>query len=152
MAKKNTPTPRTQFSIPIFPHLKKFILKHYRIKEPVKIENYNTLGNLVSLSLYQPPSAEHNDQYRDRLTTNINIILNSRQAARAPRLFKLMRINIYMDRVFKEHLITHIRSLREQGVPPYTACRFFLEQYNIEESEYPLATAYMHWQRINKEN
>jgi hypothetical protein len=141
---------RTSFNVPIYPHLKKFILKLYELKEPVKAENYTTLGNLIDLSLFRPADAEHNDQYRDRLTSTIQIELSTRHASRSPRLGKLLRINIYMDRVFKEHLIAHIKAVRLQGIPPYTACRHFLEFYNIEESEYPLATAYMHWQRTQK--
>ena len=144
--------PRNQFTIDVFPHVKKFILKTYRTatlaKGTVKVEEYTTLGKYVTLALREPAGPSHNDQYRDRLTASLTLVLTDKQSKLTPRLHKLMRLNIDLDRVFKEHLITWINAHRLSGIPPYTACRMFLEYYNIDEKEYPLDAAHRYYQRV----
>lgn len=141
---------RNQFTIDVYPHVRKFILKMYpsTSNRGVKVEEYTTLGKYVTLALREPTSAENNDQYRDRLTATITLHLTSKQSQLGPRLCKLMRINTDMDRVFKEHLISWINALRESGIPPYSACRKFLQYYGIEENEYPLEAAHRYFQRV----
>jgi hypothetical protein len=146
---------RNQFTIDVFPHVKKFILKTYPStgtdKGSVKVEEYTTLGKYVTLALREPAGAENNGQYRDRLTTTITIVLTKKQSQLGPRLHKLMRINTDIDRVFKEHMLTWINAHQECGVPPYTACRLFLEYYKIDESEYSLEAAHRFYQRTKED-
>ena len=141
---------RNKFTIPIFPHVKKFIIKNNR-GNPLKVEEYSTLGRIITLSLRDTrASFEYNDQYRDRLTEKLTIILTDDQTKYGPRVQKLMRINIDMDRVFKEALIIWISAQKQQGIPPYTSCKLFLEHYALDESEYSLEAAYKYWQRSKK--
>lgn len=143
-----TTTTRTRFTVPVYPHVKKFILKQYNLSEPVRTEEYKSLGKLVTLSLLdRRPHAEFNDQYRDRLKANLVICLTKEQSKLSPRLSKLMRINIHIDVLFKEHLLVWINSLGQDGIAPYTACRIFLEYYGIDENEYSLDAAYKYFQR-----
>ena len=138
---------RTHFTVPVYRHLKKFIIKNYKCTETIKVENYSTLGDIVTLCLRDPQQAENNDQYRDRLTANITLVLSARQAKLGPRMSKLVALNVKMDRVFKEHLLAWIQALRKDGIAPFTACKIFLDYYDIDESEYSLDAAYKHWQR-----
>src|SRR5690349_2629765 len=104
---------RTKFKVHVFPHVKRFILKEYGPAEPVKSEEYSVFGKMVTLALRDNRvGADHNDQYRDRLTTSITIVLTHEQSKMGPRLGKLMRINIHMDLLFKEHLLAWISALK----------------------------------------
>lgn len=141
------PSPRTQFTVPMFPHVRKFIAKTYG-KGTIKSEEYTALGKAVTLALRDKrASHEHNDQYRDRLTATITIVLTKEQAELSPKLHKLIRINIDIDRIFKDHLITWINAQKSVHIPPYASCKMFLEHYNIDESEYSLDAAYRFYQR-----
>lgn len=139
---------RNRFTIPVFPHVKKFILKNTKASGVIKVEEYTVLGKLVTLALRENPvGAKNNDAYRDRVTDSITIQLSKKQTDLGPRLSKLMRINVDVDRVFKDHLLTSIYSLSEAGIPPYQACRMFLERYSIDENEYSSDAAYRFYQR-----
>jgi hypothetical protein len=142
---------RNKFTIPVFPHVKKFIVKHYRSSATIKVEEYNVLGKFVTLALRDNRnSEENNDQYRNRLTAEITIVLTKEQAELSPRLNKLLRVNVDMDRIFKDHLITTIHMLGAAGIPPYNACKMFLEYYDIDDQEYSLDAAYKFWIRYNQ--
>lgn len=139
---------RNRYTIPVFPHVKKFILKSTRASGIIKVEEYTVLGKLVTLALRDNSvGAKNNDAYRDRITANITLMLSKRQADLGPRISKLIRINVDVDRVFKDHLLTSIYSLADAGIPPYKACRMFLERYNIDEGEYSADAAYRFYQR-----
>lgn len=147
---KAAPKQRTKFTVPVFPHIKKFILKTYGQAEPVKVEEYNSLGKMVTLALRDNRTrADHNDQQRDRVTATITIILGKEQTELGPRIGKLMRINNHVDVLFKEHLLIWIHALKADGIAPFTACKMFLEFYGIDEKEYSLDAAYKYYQRNN---
>ena len=138
---------RTRFTIPVFPHVKRFIMKNYRVKEDViKTEEYKLFGKMITLCLRDNRTrAEFNDQLRNRQTEKITIVLTADQARMAPRLGKLMRINHHIDDLYKEHLLCWITALKEEGHAPYTACRMFITYYNLEEKD--LDAAYKFYQR-----
>lgn len=140
---------RNKFTIPVFPHVKKFIQKHYRSgSATIKVEEYNVLGKFVTLALRDNRNSEdYNDKYRNRLTSEITIVLTKEQAEFSPRLNKLLRINVDMDRVFKDHLLTTIHMLGAAGIAPFNACKMYLEHYDIDDSEYSLDAAYKFWLR-----
>lgn len=145
-----TTNTRTKFKIHVFPHVKRFILKNYGGSEPVKTEEYGVLGKMVTLALKDNRAqSDYNDQYRDRLTTTLTITLTSEQSKMSPRQGKIMRINIHMDSLFKEHLLAWISALKVNGIAPYTACKMFLDYYELDENEYSLNTAYQYYKRAN---
>jgi hypothetical protein len=148
--KSKVESTRSKFTIRVFPHVKKFILKHYGSTEPIKTEEYATLGKMVTLSLRDNRAhAEFNDQYRDRLTETLTIILTREQSKMGPRLGKLTRINIHIDGIFKEHMLTWINALKVDGIPAYTAIKMFLDYYELDEPEYSLNTAHQFYKRAN---
>jgi hypothetical protein len=140
---------RQVFSIPVYPHVKKFILKKFRLHEPARAEEYNTFGKFIMNTLQDNRlRVDYNDsQFRDRLTASLQVNLTINQAKHAPRLQKLIRINHAMDDAFKEHLVTWIQGQNAAGIPAHTACKIFLEYYDIDENEYSLDAAYKIWQR-----
>lgn len=146
------PRSRTRFNIPVFPHVKKFILQKYRLSTPIKSEECNSFGKAITLALKDNRlRIEYNDsQVRNRLTETLTIILTKEQSEFGPRLQKLVRINNAMDDAFKEHLLTWVEGQQTAGIPAHTACKMFLEYYDIDEKEYSLDAAYKLWQRTRK--
>lgn len=145
--------PPQRYQVPVFPHVKKFLKKYSPPTHGViKVDEYSILGKFVSLALLNPRNTdEHISQFRDRLTETITIEITTVQADRmSPRLNKLLRLNIDIDRLFKEHLVAWITSHRATGIPPYNACKLFLDHYSIDENEYSLKSAYQYWQRLKK--
>lgn len=140
---------RNRFTIPVFPHVKKFILKKYRLTSPIKTEETTTFGKSITLVLKDNRlRIKYQDsQYRDRLTESLTVVLTKEQAEFGPRQNKLIRINQAMDDAFKEHLLTWIGAQQEAGIPAYAACKMFLQFYDIDEKEYTLDAAYRLWQR-----
>lgn len=140
---------RNRFTIPVFPHVKKFILKKYRLKNPIKTEETTTFGKAITLALKDNRlRLKYQDsQYRDRLTESLTLVLTKEQSEFGPRPNKLIRINQAMDDAFKEHLLTWVGAQQEAGVPAHAACKMFLQFYDIDENEYTLDAAYRLWQR-----
>lgn len=140
---------RNKFTIPVYPHVKKFILKKYRLRTPVKTEETTTFGKAITLVLKDNRlRLKYQDsQYRDRLTASLTIVLTKEQSEFGPRQNKLIRINQAMDDAFKEHLLTWVSGQQEAGIPAYAACKMFLQFYDIDEKEYTLDAAYRLWQR-----
>lgn len=142
-------TNKTDFIVPVFPHVKCFIKKKYKIAASlVDVEEATTLGRLITLSLVKKEKDEV--KYSSRLTETVTIRLSSHQARYAPRIHKLISINNYVDQLFKDHLLEWIEGQRLQGTPPFAACRSFLQHYKLDEKDYSLDNAYKFWQRINK--
>jgi hypothetical protein len=144
---------RNQFTIPVFPHVRKFMLKTYSHRAGIfKSEEYTQLGKLVTLALCDPRAWKNsNDQERDRLTSNITLLLNAEQCKMGPRLFKLQRINLDMDRQFKEYLVLWIKAQADLGRGAHPACCSFLEAYDLDPygTEYNLDSAYKFTDTIN---
>ena len=148
-SKTATRQSRNSFTIPVFPHVKKFISKNYRLTHPFKTEENNTFGKSITLVLKDNRlRLKYNDsQYRDRLTESITLVLTKEQSEFGPRQNKLIRINQSMDDAFKEHMLTWIAGQQAAGISAHHACKLFLGFYDLDENEYSLDAAYRHWQR-----
>lgn len=149
---RKTTTARSHFTVPVFPHLKKFISKTYGTGM-IRTEETTVLGRLVTAALRDN---RINKGYKGLYgqyspTAEIQLWLTKEQTELGPRLNKLIRLNLDMDRVFKEALTGWIIAQEDSGMMAYTACKAFLKFYNIDDSEYSLDAAYKHWQRYKKE-
>jgi hypothetical protein len=144
---------RRQYTIPVFPHVKKFINKTYpTAADCVLVDECTDLGKFITLALIDnrawKESRDLNTPERAaKFTESIKVMLTIQQAEMRVRQSKLIRLNIDMDRVFKAHLITFIESKKQDGYPVRLACRKFMEYFNLDESEYSLDAAYKHYQR-----
>lgn len=128
------------------------MLKTYPHKGGVfHCEEYSSLGKITTLALLDRRAWKNsNDQTRDRLTESITITLNTQQNNMLPRLHKLQRINLDIDKIFKEHLLVWIKAQEYQDTPVHAACKQFLEYFQIDEKEYSLEAAYKYWQNQKK--
>jgi len=142
---------RSKFTIQVFPHLKKFIAKTYGAGV-IRTDESTVFGRLVTAALRDNrirKDFNHLDWHM-KTTAQISIQLTTEQSGLGPKLGKLGRLNLDMDRVFKESLSGWILAQKQAGVMAYTACKAFLEFYGIDDSEYSLDAAYKHWQRSKK--
>ena len=143
------------FTIQVYPHVRKYMMRFPRFPRTTQgvflCEDTSDLGVYVTRCLTHSRSWKSiNDQVRDRATAQIKIMLTDEQMKHSPRLVKMQRLVIDIDRHFKSALLHHIMGLQTVGVPVLTACKTFLEQYNIDEKEYSLDNCYKHWQRSGK--
>lgn len=142
---------RARFTIPVFPHVKKFIEKKYQATGVIKTEEYTTLGKMVTLALRDGRRwTEYNTIERKHLSDTITLHLTTEQLKLGPRTTKLLRINLDMDREFKSHLISWINAGTYVGIKPFNSCKNFLAYHRIDEKEYSLDAAYKYWQRLKK--
>jgi hypothetical protein len=144
-------TNRSRFTIPVFPHVKKFIQKKYQAADVVKTEEYTTLGKMVTLALRDNRRwTEYNTIERKHLSDTITLHLTSEQLKLSPKISKLMRINLDMDREFKSHLVSWIHAGIVVGIKPFNSCKNYLSYHRIDEREYSLDAAYKFWQRYKR--
>jgi hypothetical protein len=173
------PTTQSRYTIQVFTHIKKYMLKKFPHQGNVfKTEEYTVLGKMVTLALTDnrawkkksakkkageetgrtgrtlPSVAELDNFYRDRIKTDLVLELTTQQQKLSPRLFKLMRLNVDMDRVFKDALLEWIEAQGALGQAAHPSCRSFLEYYDIDPDgkEYGQELAYRNWQRTQKDS
>jgi hypothetical protein len=73
-------------------------------------------------------------------------------AKRGPTQSRLSKpINYYLDKLFKNTLITWIQSSEIAGVNAYQASKSFLVYFRIDESEYSHDAAYKYWTRWKRQ-
>lgn len=142
----------TTISVPIKPHLKKFYLKTYELTEPVKLEEDTILGSYV-MSVLQDKRGPANPNFSNKgyiselITDTLKLSLSDALVKRSPRISKLIRINIFLQHIFKLAVIVYIKASIKSGVNAYTACKMFLETYNFDESDYTLDGIQKIWTR-----
>jgi hypothetical protein len=151
--------PHAHYTIHVSPQVRKFMLKNFAYYNGVfRTEEWSTLGSLVTLCLIDNRAWKDrhltDDYLKENETQKIIVELTTAQMKMTPRIFKLPRINTEINRLFKEHMVTWIRSQYEIGVSAHQACRSFLEYYNLDPGgkEYNLDNAYKAWQRSKKSN
>lgn len=143
--------------VPIKPHLKKFFLKTYHLSEPVKLEEDTILGNHVMAILLDKRevngkdlnniSSQFNGNGSDLLTDTIELTLSDAMNERSPRVAKLVRINLFLQHMFRHSVILFINGCMKSGVNPYNACKQFLQLYEFDENEYSLDGVHQIWKR-----
>jgi len=139
------------FNVPVYKRVKKFLKEHQGmdVSKPIAVDEYSLLGKMVMAALRESREhrlKEYNDQYRDQLVENVTLALSTEMMKLAPRIGKLVRINIDVDMWLKDAMLTHIEAQRITGIPEYTACRSFLQHYNLVD-DYNLDSAYKTYQR-----
>ena len=133
------------FTIPILPHLKKFILKFHRTNEPLKVEATNSVGIVLQrvVTNKKKVNPKDIDRYTDRLRVDLNKVISNWEC----RPSYLIMFNVEYDRFFKECLFTWVLSQENMGINNSQAIKNFLEYYNIREDEYSWNTAFRAWTR-----
>ncbi len=137
-------------TISIKPHLKKFLLNRFKQKEgPIDVTMNNFLSELIH-DIWRDGrrKVNGNDAYTDCIEIRVTQFFERRSLTP----YQLSRLNLKLDKMFRECMYIWIESQRNIGVPAYKASEGFLKYMGIKESEYSKETAYRSWSRyINKE-
>lgn len=137
----------TTFTIPIKPHLKKFLLHgKRRQQEPLKVTERSTLGVCIMKILAEKRNWKFEKVLED-YTERITIIPGKEMLERSPRLHRLVYINVDLEKVFKECLYVWVAAQSKAGVPEYEACKNFIDHYSIRQNEYTYDAAERAWRR-----
>jgi hypothetical protein len=135
--------------IPIKPHLKKFVLFMMQCSEPIFLDEKEMLGRAI-IKILQEKRAHKFDNRLETYTDRIEVVLNSDMRERSPRLNRIIHINVELEKNFREGLILWIKAYKKLGAPANEACKSFLAELKIEETEYSYDAAYKVWQRFNQ--
>jgi hypothetical protein len=136
------------FKVPTTAYLKKWITRKIQNDNPgpLKIEEDTLLGKQFMSIIIDARKKDVIDQHLEH-THVIEVILSQDMMKRSPNLPRLVPINFFLDKLFKEDLRSWVLSARFYGIRPYPATKNFLEFYGIDESEYSHDAAYRYWQR-----
>src|SRR6185295_15457496 len=108
---------RKHFNVPVLPYLKRYILKQFFAGQsaPYKIEEDSLIGKqFMSLMLDARPKDLNGDK-KIEMTKRIELCLSEEIAKRSPTIGKLIQINYYLDKMFKDDLIVWIKSAEHYG-------------------------------------
>jgi hypothetical protein len=119
------------------------------LPEPVVITEHDLLGRTIIKVLQETRSRRHvyaKEDYTDRITVHLTQAMEKR----SPALHRLLNVNVELDNAFQEALCLWIKGQGDAGLPANQACKNFLAQMRIDESEYTYDAAYKAWQRFNE--
>jgi len=139
---------QTQFRVPVLPYVKKYLTKKFFAGNhgPHKIEEDTLIGKQFMSVIIDARKKDVIDRHIE-FSETLDVVLSQDMLLRSPNISKLITINYFLDKVFKEELIAWILSAQHYGIRPFPASRDFLEYYGIEEREYSHDAAYKIWTR-----
>lgn len=143
------------FEVPICRHLLRYCEKHlfYGQQAPYKIEVRSLIGKqFMSLLIDARNEQMSGDQKIFKECAILEVELSNDFSRLSPNISKLIPINFYLHRLFRDSLITWIRCAEYHKIKPFPASIGFLDYYEIEESEYSHDAAYKHWTRYKRLN
>jgi len=132
-------------TIPIYPHLKKFILAEFELTEPVKVEKHSLLGRQIYPLLRSPKRY----QVKTDLKESLRVVLSRpmEKFEREGKRSKLALINKYYDKLFKICMYNWVQGQYNAGIPASQAIKNYLSYYQIREEEYSYEAAQRAWLR-----
>jgi len=144
---------RKDFNVPLLPYLKKYAEKQFfaGYRAPYKIEEDTLIGKYIMSLIIDGRQVDMRGDKKIEMSERLHIHLSEAMAERSPSLRKLVPINYYLDKLFKNELITWIKSSEDCGVRPFVSSKNFLQHYSIDESEYTHDAAYKVWQRYKRQ-
>lgn len=145
------PTEITPLSVPIKPHLKKFVLYVLDAREPVIVRERDILGRAI-IKAIQETRTRRFDRVLDQYTARIKVVLTKEMRERSPRLNRIIHMNTTIEQEFWDAIVLWVKAQRRMGSPADGACKDFLNTLKIDETEYSYDAAYKQWQRYNKRN
>jgi hypothetical protein len=141
-------TVKNNFKVPVSAYVKKYLAKKFfnGNKGPIKIEEDTLLGKQFMSIIIDARNKDFIDKHIE-YTETIDVILSQDMMSKSPRIHKLVAINFFLDKLFKEALVDWILSAQHYGVRPFPASKDFLAHYGIDENEYSHDAAYKYWTR-----
>lgn len=133
------PLARKEISIPMAPHIKKWICKKYEVEDVFYVSAKTVIGlTIMGLAKMKVKAHKSNDQYTETLTLSFGGDFSRNEL----RQCFIAMVNVYFTKLFKDEMYTHIRAVDAHGIPAYPAVQDFLKMYDIEEHEFQKTSAY----------
>jgi hypothetical protein len=129
------------FSIPCPEHLKAYASKAFfdGMASPYKITERSLFGKMIMSALLDKRKPEEDtDQVKreqgddDERWLTLDVELSVALAKRSPNIFKLVRINSFLNQLFYFSLYEFYLCLEHDGISRYTACEKFYSFYGIK--------------------
>ena len=132
---------------PIYPHLKKFILKFYDLREGevVQVGMNNSIGIAMKHVIREKKPLQRDIE---KMTDRIQFELCTDIAHCEIRYSYIIAFNKSYNKVFKDHLILWIKAQAKAGINARQSVINFLKEYELDENEYSYDSAYRHWTRF----
>jgi len=150
MSKFNNKPPKI-VNVPFLPHLKKFVIKHYRLDDslPIMVTKNSILGKLSHAILISKKNkvTTSSERHTEKIKLSFSQDINKLEI----RINRLILLNNYYHKFFLEMMCMYIISQDRVGIPPWVAVEDFLKLYDIAPEEYDKYSAYRQWQRFKNE-
>lgn len=135
-----------ELKIYVKPHIRKFVLKHHPGKEPLVVTERSVLGAAISNALLERRKHKF-DKSVNHYTAEVRIEPWNVWLKRSPRGYKLVKVNMDLERNFREAVVVWVRAQVSAGVPAWSACKEFLRFYSLDETEITLEGIHKIWTR-----
>lgn len=132
-------------------HIRKFVMKHHPGKEPLYVDEKSMLGNALMNSVIDKRKYKF-DKAINAYDQELRIIPTLRIKQRSPRAFKLVRVNIELEKWFRQSLLVWVSAQVAAGVPASASCKDFLLYYKIDDNELSFDAVHKIWLRRNGES
>lgn len=148
---KTVKKPPKIINVPFLPHLKKFLVKHYRLDDsrPILVKRSTILGK-ISYAILKDRKNEvlkSSTRHIETLTLTFTDDLNKLEI----RINRLILLNNYYNKFFLDMMCIYIIAQDRVGIPPWVAVEDFLKMYDIAPDEYDKYSAYRQWMRFKNE-
>lgn len=143
--------PNKEVIFPILPHLKKFIIKFYKLeKAPYYIDLHSPVGLVISNVLRSKQlTCRLSAKDKEKYTAHFHCILSKRMSELEIRTSYLIRFNMEFKQIFRDQLCNWVMAQSQVNIPYYKSVELFLVYYDIKESEYSYDAALRMWNRYN---
>lgn len=139
-----------ELKIYLKPHIRKFVLKHHPGKEPIVVTERSTLGMAIAHALQDDRKYKF-DRLVNHYTSELRIHPHKVWLRRSPRGYKLVKVNIELERRFKEVVLVWVSAQVFAGVPASTSCKDFMAYYGLDENDITFEGIHKIWTRSLQE-
>lgn len=131
------------------PHIRKFVLNHHPGKEPLIIDERSMLGSII-MNCTNDKRKFKFDKAINNYTTDIRVVPTTEILKRSPRQYQLVKVNIELERWFREAVLVWVRAQVAAGVPASASCKTFMAYYKLDENDISFEGIHKMWIRSLK--
>ena len=132
------------------PHIRKFVMKHHPGKEPLIITERSMLGSVLMNCTMDNRKVKF-DKSVQRYTSMIRVLPSTEVLKRSPRQYKMVKVNIELERWFRAEVIAWVRAQVASGVPASASCKNFMDYYKMDDNDITFEGIHKMWTRSLKE-
>lgn len=135
-----------ELKIYLKPHIRKFVLKHHPGKEPLAIDERSMLGSVLMACTIDNRKFKF-DKSIHRYTEMIRVAPTTEVLKRSPRQYKMVKVNIDLERRFRDAVLVWVSAQVSAGVPASASCKDFMAYYGLDENDITFDGIHKIWTR-----